>query len=142
MARCATDGAGLLFGQIVNDYYVPQATHKTHLLILYDHDKHTQPSFTHTHRRQEEAGNLGQLPPWNLKMTTSNTVSVQNTRNLSLAPSALPSTTLPFSLKRRKMLDQFSFALSARRKGVIFVSPRCCAPLEKFLRAPMRTHSL
>ena len=77
---------------------------------------------------RRRGGNLGQLPPpWNLKMITSYDVPVENTLRFSLAPSALPSNTLKFSLKRRNR-ENFSSRLRRAKKYVIFVSPRGFAP--------------
>ena len=62
-------------------------------------------------------GNLGQLhPPWNLKMMTSYAVAVQNIPKFSLAPSALESNTLKFSLKRRRNRENFRSRLQRVEK--------------------------
>ena len=54
-------------------------------------------------------------PPWNLKMMPSYVVPLQNTLNFSLAPSALGTIPLKFSLKRHKIAKFKLFALSARK---------------------------
>ena len=59
------------------------------------------------HRRPEGEGNLGQLPPWNLKIMTSYTVPVKNILKFSHAPSALifeESFTFRFKVKLKSLL--------------------------------------
>ena len=88
------------------------------------------------------------MPPWNLKKMTSYAAVLQHTLKFSLAPSALATDTLYFSLKRAKKRENFRLRLrlaekwsifcTARRKRVNFLKRRWfCPPLEKFLRAPM-----
>ena len=62
------------------------------------------------------------------KKMTSYAAVLQNTLKFSLAPSALTTNNLYFSLKRRKKTQKFSFAPSARRKMVDFLygAPKTC----------------
>ena len=85
-------------------------------------------------------GKRGHLPPPGIWKRTSYVAVQQSTLKFSLAPSALATDTLYFSLKRRKKkkTQEVSTFCTARRKRVDFLKRRWfCPPLENFLRAPM-----
>ena len=90
----------------------------------------------------------GTCPPLEFEKMTSYAAVLQHTLKFSLAPSALATDTLYFSVKRAKKRENFRLRLrraekwsifcTARQKRVNFLKRRWfCPPLEKFLRAPM-----
>ena len=79
-------------------------------------------------------GGKGALAPLELEKMTSYVAVPQNTLKFLLAPSALVTNVLYFSLKRRKKRNYFRLRLRRAEKWSILV---VLPPLEKFLRAPM-----
>ena len=67
-------------------------------------------------------GGRGALaPPLEFEKMTSYAAVLQNTLNFSLAPSALATDTLYFSLKRRKKRNNFRLRLRRAQKWLFFV---------------------